>query len=459
MQEPTGPSERRVVLIVTALGSFLTPYMGSAVNVALPAIGAELHLGPIGLAWVSLSYLVTSAAFLVPFGRLADLHGRKRLLLLGLVLHSFASLLLVASTSASFLLACRAAQGLGSAMLFCSGIAMLVSAFPASERGRALGLNVAAVYLGLTLGPPSGGLLVAALGWRSIFWLGAVLGFCALTLARLNVRHEWADARGEPFDAGGAVLYVLTVLAATVALASQRMPWRCAGGGLAIVCGVAFALWEARSTHPVLDVRLFRRNLGFTLSNVAALIHYAATFGVGFLLSLYLQDVRGLSPKATGLLLLSQPLLMMLFSPLAGRLSDKFQPRVVASLGMTLTTLALAGLALLTEAPLAAMAGLLALLGLGFAFFSSPNANAIMSSVARSGYGVASAILSTMRLLGNVFSMGLVTLALAFHGSDGAQAGQTAFVHAMKMTLAGYACLSVLAIGASLARGNIRQEL
>lgn len=463
MKEQPGDN-RLAVLVIAALSSFLTPFMGSATTVALPAIGEEFAMSAVALSWVATAYIAASATFLLPLGRLADIHGRKRLFLIGILTDAVSSFCLAVAPSAEQLLAFRAVQGLGGAMIFCTSMAILLSVIPAAERGRALGINVAAVYAGLSMGPVLGGLLTHYCGWRSIFVFTCACGLVTFALAAWKLEGEGAKAQqagAERFDVPGAAFYCLSLLA--LAGAFSWLPQL--GGLVLLLCGlagfVAFVVWETKAAQPLLDIALFRRNTVFAFSNLAALINYAATFAVGFLLSLYLQHIKNLGPREAGLVLLCQPLLMALFSPLAGRLSDRIEPRVVASAGMGMTACGLLLLAFLDDhTTLGYVIACQVLLGLGLAFFSSPNTNAVMSSVGKPVYGVASAILSTMRQVGFVLSMGLVTLILALHlgRAHVEPAVYPQFLASLKTAFPVLAGLCFLGIPASLARGNVRKK-
>lgn len=453
------PTTRRVALLVATTSSFLTPFMGSALNIALPSIGEEFAAGALVQGWISTVYLLSSAMFLVPFGKLADMRGRKRIFLWGLAAYALGALLSALAPSVEALIASRAVQGLGGAMIFGTGVAILTSVFPPQERGRVLGINVASVYVGLSVGPFLGGLLTQQWGWRSIFWVNVPLAALIAGIAARKLQGEWRAGNDEEFDWLGSVFYGLGLVALIYGF--SRIPTKTGWtltlsgiGGLA-----AFALWEGRARNPVLDLRLFRHNPAFTFSNLAALINYSATSAVGFLLSLYLQSVRGVSPQNAGLILLSQPIVQALFSPLAGWASDRVEPRIVASAGMGLTVV---GLVLLYRiGPTTAfpfIVGVLALLGFGFALFSSPNTNAIMSAVNRSYYGVASATLATMRLTGQMLSMGIVMLILATTMGAQKVTTETAplFLTSAHVAFGTFAILCFLGIFASLARGDIR---
>ena len=450
---------RRSALLISTLSSFLTPFMGSSVLIALPTIGREFGVDAIVLGWVATSFILAAAVFLLPFGRLADIQGRKRVFAWGVALFTVASLLCGLAQSVGLLIAFRALQGVGSTMMFGTGTAILTSVYPAGERGWVLGVNVAAVYLGLSLGPPLGGQLTWHFGWRSIFFICVPAGLTVLGLIRWRLPGEWAGARGERFDGGGACLSGLGLVLLVFGLSAASGGWSVGLILLAVLAFAAFVRWEYRTPSPMLDMELFRRNPVFVFSNLAALIHYSATFGVSFLLSLYLQDLRGLGPQAAGLVLLCQPALMATCSPFAGRLSDRAEPRTVASTGMAMTATALAIFAFLgLETPIAFIALNLVLLGVGFSLFSSPNTNAVMGSVDRRAYGVASATLGTMRLTGNLLSMATCTLVLAiFLGRQQiAPALHAVFLQGVRVTFAIFAVLCVLGVFASLARGKVR---
>jgi EmrB/QacA subfamily drug resistance transporter len=455
------PTTRRVAVLVATCSSFLTPFMGSSLNIALPSIGREFSIGALVLGWISTAYLLSSAMFLVPFGKLADLHGRKRIFVWGLVAYGVGSLLSGLAPSVGTLIAARVVQGVGGAMIFGTGVAILTSVFPPQERGRVLGLNVAAVYVGLSVGPFLGGVLTQQWGWRSIFYLNVPLAAVIAALAAWKLQGEWRAGDGEGFDWAGSVLYGLGLVALIYGF--SRLP--SALGAALTLAGILvlalFALWEGRARTPVLELSLFRRNPAFTFSNLAALINYSATSAVGFLLSLYLQSVRGVNPQQAGLILLAQPVVQALFSPLAGWASDRVEPRIVASAGMGLTVVGLALLyPLASSTAIPYIIGVLALLGFGFALFSSPNTNAVMSSVDRSHYGVASATLATMRLTGQMLSMGIVMLIFALFMGGTAVTPQTAprFLTSVRAAFSVFVVLCFLGVFASLARGNIRAQ-
>jgi EmrB/QacA subfamily drug resistance transporter len=450
-----------VTLVVTTMASFLTPFMGSASNVALPAMGRELSMNALSLSWVATSFLLAAAMSLVPLGRIADLYGRRRIFLWGIVLYTLSSLACSLASNAAMLIFSRFMQGIGGAMIFGTATAILISVFPFTERGKVLGINVAAVYTGLSAGPLIGGLLTQHFGWRSIFLFNAVLSLIVLFFTLWKLREEWAEARGERFDLTGTIIYSLSLF--VLMMGFSRLPSTVAF--LFIVIGIAgiaaFIKWEIRTPSPLLDVSLFLQNRAFTFSNLAALIHYSATYAVSFLMSLYLQFIKDFSPQVAGGILLAQPVIQAVFSPLIGRLSDRIEPRFLASLGMALTVCGLCLLIFIdARSSLACILAGLSLLGLGFAFFSSPNVNAIMSSVDRKFLSLASGALATMRILGQMFSMGIALLifALIIGKVQITPLYYPLLLQSMKMAFSILSVLCFLGIFASLARGRMRNN-
>jgi EmrB/QacA subfamily drug resistance transporter len=449
--------EKRIVLLIATIASFVTPFMASAVNIALPTIGKELSIPAIALGWVATAYIFAAAVFLIPFGKAADIYGRKRMFLAGISIYTIASACCIFAPSASPLIALRVLQGIGASMTFSTGVAIVTSIVPAAERGRVLGITTAAVYIGLSVGPVAGGVLTQHFGWRSIFLVTVPLGLAVIALVVGKLKGEWAEARGERFDLPGALISVLSLTA--VMYGFSRLP-SLTGAALllaGVIGVVAFVRWELRAEHPLLHMELFAGNRVFAFSNLAALISYSASFAVTFLMSLYLQYIKALTPQSAGLILVAQPVVMAGLSPFAGRLSDRIDSRIVASSGMALTAAALFFLVFLgagTSTPVLVLN--LMLLGLGFALFSSPNTNAVMSSVEPRFYGVASATLATMRMIGQMLSMGIAMLVFAVRVGEVRITAEhhEAFLTSLRIAFIIFAILSVAGVFASLARGT-----
>ena len=451
--------DKKVALMIAMLAAFFVPFMGSSVNIALPSIGEDFAMDAVSLSWVATSFLLAAAMFLLPFGRLADIYGRKLFFSLGIVTYTFASFVSAVSPSGLVLILFRGLQGMGGAMIFSTGIAILTSVFPSHERGKALGMTVAAVYLGLSFGPPLGGLITHYLGWRFVFLIHVPLGLIIISLILLKLKGEWADAQGESFDLLGSLTYCISLTALVYGL--LRLP-DTVGITIALVGLVGllgFVIWEYNSPSPLLDVRLFQTSTVFALSNLSALIHYSATFAVGFLISLYLQYIKLYSPQISGMILMVQPVVMALFSPLAGRLSDRIEPRIVASLGMLMTLIGLFVFSFISEDMMLPLIILnLIILGLGFALFSSPNTNAVMSVVDKKHFGVASATLGTMRLTGQMLSMGITTLifSVKIGKVQITEEYYQQFLTSSRIAFLIFAILCFIGMLASAARGKLR---
>ena len=452
---------KKTALLIAVLAGFLTPFDLSAVNIALPTIAAEFSIDAVTLGWVATTYLLASAVFLVPFGRIADIHGRTKIFSAGLVVFTFASLAIVFSVSPSMIILLRLMQGTGAALIFGTSVAILTSVTPPPERGKALGIYTTAVYLGLSMGPFLGGFLVTSFGWRSIFLVNVPLGILILALIRTQLQGEWADARGESFDFSGALLYGSALVC--VMYGFSLLP---GVPGIALVITGMLALagfvwWEHRTPSPLINLSLFLKNRVFAFSNLAALINYSATFSVTFFLSFYLQYIRGFSPAVAGTILVTQPVVMAVFSSFTGRLSDRIEPGRIASAGMGMTACGLFLLSLLSaDTPLGYLIGTLVLLGLGFAFFSSPNTNAVMSSVTKPYYGVASGTLGTMRLVGQMLSIGiaLVIITLFIGPVIITPDAGTQLLMSIRVGFTFFALLCCIGIFFSLVRGSLRDN-
>jgi EmrB/QacA subfamily drug resistance transporter len=448
-------SFKKSVLLVSAFAAFLVPFLSSAANLALPSIGNEFHANAIGLGWVISSFILSSAIFLLPFGRLADIVGRKKIFFLGILLFTVSTFLIIFSWNIVSLIIFRILQGLSSAMIFGTSMAIITSVFQPGERGRAIGINITSTYLGLSCGPVIGGFLTQYLGWRSIFAFLVPFGIISLILINRKIKTEWAEAVGEKFDWRGSVVYGITL--ASFMYGFSQLPsslgWICIA--IAVLMAIVFLLIENKISNPVFDIRLIMQNRVFALSSVAALINYSATSAIGFFISLYLQYLKGLDSRTAGLIMISQPIAMTLLSPVAGRLSDKKNPGVIASIGMAITA---SGLILLCfikdDTPDYFIVLLLLLMGIGFGLFSSPNSNAIMSSVEKRYLGVASGVVGTMRMIGQMMSMGIAMMLLSLYiGKQPINhATYPGLISAMRTGFIIFSVLSVLGIFASLAR-------
>jgi EmrB/QacA subfamily drug resistance transporter len=421
------------LLALTSVGAFMWPLDGSIVNVALPVMGPVLHLSFTAAVWVSAAFLLTTAVLLIPAGRLADQHGLVRFYLLGIAIFTVASLLCAVSMSGPWLIVSRIIQGGGAALMGVTSPAIVTSVFPPSERGRALGINVMAVYIGLTVGGPLGGFIVDTIGWRWIFLINLPIGIVVLVWGWFMLPRSARVKDAPRLDVGGSVLLGVFLVCLLVQLTfSPQWGWQSPLTiGLLAVAAVSFAAFlvvERRVSSPILDLDLVLKNRLFAAANTAALLNYMALYGVGLLTAIFLEVVMGQPAAITGLLLLSMPLLMAVLSPFSGRLSDRIGSRVLVTGGMVVIAAGMVLLALTPEsAPLWRIAACLGVVGVGMAAFSAPNVSAIMGSVRRDQLSQASAFLGTMRTSGQALSVALLGGIAA--SQLGALGGRLLFTH------------------------------
>jgi len=400
------------VVIITA---FITTLTGSALNLSIPAIGTEYHPSATFIGWIVTGYILAAAALSVPFGRLADITGRKRILVIGIFIFALCSGASVFVWSIEALLCFRILQGIGAAMIFSTNTAVLINAFSPEKRGKVLGYSLASTYIGLSAGPVIGGVLNHYLGWRSIFILTFVISIIVFFIALRKLPNIHAPLEGHSFDFLGNILFITMITSIMYGFSAFS---KIGFAKFLIIAGVILLLLliyhELKTTFPIVEVGLFTNNIGYLFSNLAALLNYGATFALGYLLSIHLQIVMGFDSQIAGLILISQPFIMAILSPFTGKLSDHVSPFKLASFGMALCALGLFSFSFISETyPLWLIILNLVVVGIGFAFFSSPNTNAVMACVDKKDYGVASSILATMRSIGHSTSMAVVTFIVA----------------------------------------------
>lgn len=448
-------------LLIVSIVQFFTPYMMSAVGIALPSIGREFQASAFQLGLVETAYILGVSIFLVPAGRMADIKGRKKIYTLGILLFTIATCVIAFSGSIRFFIVVRFIQGAGASLIVSTSIAILTSVFPPEQRGRAMGIVVACVYAGLSAGPGLGGLIVTYFGWRFVF--AAVIPFQIITLylSFFKLKGEWAEAKGEKFDWPGSIIYMVSLVAMISGAAFIKKDI----SGYFIMAGgfsglIFFLVFESFIKFPVLNVKLLRYNRVFALSNLATMINYASSFGITFLFSLYLQTTKGLSPKAAGFVLIVQPLVQSVLSPGAGRLSDRFSSSKIATIGMGICAFALFLCSFVdADTPVYLIYCVLVIMGIGFAVFSSPNMNTVMGSVESRYYGVAASLVATMRTFGMLVSMTTVTLIFSVVMGDMEVSAKTSsfFVKSMQTAFMLFAGLSVIGVFCSL--GRIKKQV
>ena len=448
-------SFKRSVLVVTTFASFIPPFLASSINLALPTIGREFSADAIKLGWVISAFILSSAIFLLPAGKLGDIIGRKKLFSFGMLFFTISIFLIVFSWNINVVIIFRLLQGISTSMLFGTSMAIVTAVFEPGERGSAIGINSTATYLGMSVGPVIGGLLTQHFGWRSIFIFLVPFGILSLILIKKKMKIDWADAAGEKYDWKGSLLYGFALL--SLMYGFSRLPdltgWICLISGLALI--LSFMIMELKIANPVFDFKLVFNNRIFAFSAIAALINYSATSAITFFLSLYLQYVKGFDARIAGLIMISQPVAMTVLSSIAGRLSDKKDPGIIASTGMGIISLCLVLLCFINETTYVVyLVILLLILGVGFGLFASPNSNAIMSSVDKKFLGVASATVGTMRTIGQMMSMAIAMMLLSLYvGRETiVPSNYPGLLLTMRTGFFIYAIFSALGIFASMAR-------
>ena len=402
---------RKAALLMVMLNAFTTPLMLSAANVALPKIAIDLNLDAVSLSWIPMAYLMASAAFVLVFGKIADNHGRKRIFMAGTLSVIITSVFAACSVNGLMLIVARFFQGTSAAMLYATQIAIVSSVSLPEKRGHAIGMTVSTIYLGLCFGPVLGGYFIDLFGWRACFLFYIPLAMIVLLIGLIWVTDEWSSDEKEPYDIKGSMLYVFSIIFICYGAANLKNQ----AGYPVLITGIAgmilFVILARKTKHPVFDVNLFFINRVFRFSSFASYIMYTSTYANAVLISLYLQYLKDLTAFGAGLIMMTQPLTMAILSPVAGKLSDKMEPRIIASLGMGITGFGLLLLANLNVSnSITTLIIFLIITGIGFSFFSSPNSNAIMGAVEKRYYGSASGSLATMRILGQMSSMIIVSL-------------------------------------------------
>lgn len=450
------------ILSVVAITSFMGTFLVSAVNIALPGIENNLSLTAIELSWIITSFILGMALFMIPAGSWGDRTDNRKIFKLGLILFIIASSVCFVAPNGYWLIAARFIQGIGAAFTGTTGQAILVSSFPVNKRGQVLGISVSSVYIGLALGPAVGGIITEQFGWRILFSIAAVLGIFTLIVSMVFLKSDEKIIRdhkkGDPY---GTLLFMSGLV--TLVYGSSQIP-STRGWAIMVISIILLALFwktESKVRFPLLDTTLFTRNRLFTYSSMAALINYTSTFAIGFFISLYLQKILNLSPREAGAVIIAQPIMMAVFSPIVGKASDKIQPRYLATTGMAMCTSGLGMLAFLgTNTPIWQIVIILIWVGLGFALFSSPNMNTIMSSVERRQYGQASGLAASMRVFGQIISMSIITLLISFNlGNQSIEAvSDQLFLTAMRWGFIIFAIIGIPGIYFSHFRGNIKKH-
>ncbi|MFC1905721.1 MFS transporter [Chloroflexota bacterium] len=452
---------KRAALLIAVVSNFLAPFTSMSVNLALPQIGKELGLDAVTLDWIITAYVLPTAMLLIPCGRAADIYGRKKIFVSGMFIYMIAALVLTFADSAAMIISFRFVQGIGGAMIFGTGIAIVTSVFPAAERGKALGIVFAAVSIGMFMGPPVGGFLTHYFNWRSIFLVAVPLSLVAIYTAIWRLKGEWAEAKGEKVDYTGSLIYGVALI--SIIYSFSLLP--AISGAVLIIIGILgigiFLWWEAKCKSPILNLRLFRENRGFSCASLSAFINYSALAATIFLMSLYLQYIKGFSADFAGFIMILQPLIVIILSPVAGRLSDRIEPRFIVSAGMAICAIGLTLFVFLDQdSALWSIILDLVILGVGFSLFTSPNMNAAMSAVETRDYGTASGTMQTMRVLGQLMSMGvaMVIFSIFMGRADITPEYYPQLVQSYRTIFIIISVLCFAGIFVALAGGNVRKD-
>lgn len=445
------------VLVAVGGGTFMSALDASIVSIVLPRMREEFGVDISRIEWVVSIYLLVVSAVLLSFGRLGDLKGHRGVYLGGFSLFIVSSALCGYSPSELSLIAFRALQAIGGAMLFAASPAILTASFPRSQRGQALGMQATMTYLGLTVGPPLGGWLADAFSWRAIFYVNVPVGLVVLALAWRVIPKTRPATSNERFDITGAVVFGVELVLLLAAL-NRGHGGRWASADvvvplvLALVLGVVFLRIERRSVAPMLDLRLFADRV-FSASAASAFLNYMAVYHVVLVLPFYLLEARGLSASAAGLVLAVQSIVMAVVAPLSGTLSDRIgSSRLLTAGGMGLMAIAFGLMSTLTpETPMWQVAFALGLLGLGTGTFISPNNSALMGAAPVERQGIASGVLALSRNVGMVVGVGVAGAVLNTSLGGAAETDAQALSRAVGLTLLAAGVFSVLGAVTSLA--------
>ena len=468
--------DKRTIAVVAAvsIGTFMSSLDSSVVNLAMPLIEKQFSVTMSSVEWIVTAYLLVVSSLLLTYGRMSDLYGQKRIYLTGFFIFVFGSVLCGLSGSIGLLIAFRIVQALGAGMVFATGPAIVTNAVPPENRGRALGLVAVAVALGLTTGPLIGGLLATHVGWPSIFYINVPFGIAGIAMVMKFVPNLKPKRDKVKFDILGSFLVFAALLLillplniyGTGELSGPLFAVLLAAGAVLIA---VFIVVELRHKNPMLDVRLFKNRV-FAASCGAALFIYIAQFVLIFLSPFYLQTLRGFAPDFAGLLYLPLPLASMCVAPLSGYLSDRVDSRFISTAGAFIMAVGLFMMGLMNAAtPIPFILVSMAVTGLGFGIFQTPNNSAVMGNVPTQNRGTASGTVALMRNIGMALGVAVsealfqlfsksATASLTAAGQTGTELTSNTFVSAFHATLYAAVIAALISMIASLIKGRVLTE-
>ena len=462
-QNKTFPSieSKWLVLGAIGIGTYMSALDTSVVNTVLPVVTEYFKTNVATIEWVVTTYLLVVSGLLLSVGRLGDMRGNKNTYITGFVIFVIGSASCSLSPAPVYLILSRAFQAIGSAMLFANSPAILTKAFPAEQRGQALGLQGAMTYLGLTTGPFLGGWLTDTFGWHSVFYINIPIGLFAIWLSLTVIPRDVPSDKREQFDLPGAFTFMVGLIALLFAL-NQGHNWGWASPliiGLFIASFLTLGWFVRIERHvpvPMLDLSLFKRRI-FTISTISPIMNYICIYSVLFLTPFYLIQARGLSASHAGLILTAQPIIMALTSPLSGTISDKVGSRIPTTIGLLIFGVGLFFLSQLTLTSHYSLAAIdLAICGLGTGLFVAPNNSALMGDAPRNRQGIASGVLALGRNVGMVLGIGLTGAIFTTILAHGNQGDSSVLVHAFNISLIFTSGVAILGAVITFSRGDDR---
>lgn len=409
--------KKNIILLICTILNFFAVFAVNAVNIVIPSIATEFHMSNIVQNWITIIFFLVMAMLSIPAGQISGKYGLKKVTIIASALFIIISIANVLVLDSNQFLVCRLILGLVLAFINVTSMAMVVSAFDPQERGKALGMNITGVYVGLSLSPFLGGFLNYQFGWRAVV-LFAVPFLLAIIVLLLKIDDEWITFEGIPIDLKGSVLYGVGIALFIYGFTILNEPLGVILTVLGAIVLLIFGAVELKVDHPVFDVRFFK-NHKFLSANMASLCAYLATFAVTTILNYHLQYIKGFDSQTAGTILLVAPVCQVVLAPIAGRLADRYIPQILAAIGMALGTISLILFSFLDNGTsLEFLIVSMVIYGVAFGLFSPPNTSVIMGSVPPKDTSVASASVATVRTVGQAMSMGLLTLVFAFVMGD-----------------------------------------